>query len=68
MLTTAAPRETGWWRRALAAGIAAADSPRTPLLVNLAGSLFLVNVLWFYNDRYVLILLPIVVALALAGR
>ncbi len=41
---------------------------RTPLLAYLAVHLVLVNVLWMYSDRYLLVLLPVVVALALAGR
>jgi Dolichyl-phosphate-mannose-protein mannosyltransferase len=57
-----------WGRRVITASIDAAESARTPLLVYLAGYLVLVNLLWFYNDRYVLILLPVLVALALAGR
>lgn len=40
---------------------------RAPLVVYLAGYLLLANVLWMYNDRYLIVLLPILVALAL-GR
>ncbi len=48
------------------AGIAV--TPRTPLVVYLAGYLLLANVLWMYNDRYLLVLLPVVAALALGQR
>ncbi len=50
---------------------ALADGPwpaRTPLVVYGVAYLALVNVLWFYNDRYVLVLLPIAVALVLGQR
>jgi hypothetical protein len=40
---------------------------RAPLGIYLAGYLLLANVLWMYNDRYLIVLLPILVALAL-GR
>jgi hypothetical protein len=40
---------------------------RAPLVIYLAGYLALANVLWMYNDRYLIVLLPILVALAL-GR
>jgi 4-amino-4-deoxy-L-arabinose transferase-like glycosyltransferase len=40
-------------------------TPRTPILVYFAAYIGLVNVLWFYNDRYMLILLPVLVVLAL---
>ncbi|MGE0122817.1 MAG: ArnT family glycosyltransferase [Vicinamibacterales bacterium] len=46
---------------------AALGDPRAPLLTYLAAYVVLVNVLWFFNDRYVLVLLPVLVALAL-GR
>lgn len=42
-------------------------SPRTPLVIYLIAYLFLANALWLYNDRYLIVLLPVVVALAL-GR
>jgi hypothetical protein len=38
---------------------------RTPLVVYLIAYLLLANVLWMYNDRYLIVLLPIIVALAL---
>jgi hypothetical protein len=47
---------------------AMAVTPRTPLVVYLAGYLLLANVLWMYNDRYLLVLLPVVAALALGRR
>jgi hypothetical protein len=40
---------------------------RAPLVIYMAGYLLLANVLWMYNDRYLIVLLPILVALAL-GR
>ena len=55
-------------RRATAALVDQLRSSRGPLVVYLAAYLVLVNVLWFYNDRYVLVLLPLVVALALGHR
>jgi hypothetical protein len=59
-------------RRAVDAVRTIPITTRTPLVVYLAGYLLLVNVLWMYNDRYVLVLVPIVAALALgwcgAGR
>ena len=44
-----------------------ATTPAHPLVIYLAGYLLLANVLWMYNDRYLIVLLPILVALAL-GR
>lgn len=41
--------------------------PRTPLLVYLIAYLALVNVLWFFNDRYVLVLLPVAIVLGLSS-
>jgi hypothetical protein len=41
---------------------------RTPLVVYLIAYLLLANVLWMYNDRYLIVLLPIIVALALGVR
>jgi len=43
-------------------------TPRTPLVVYLVAYLLLANVLWMYNDRYLIVALPIVVALALGVR
>ncbi len=40
---------------------------RAPLIIYSAGYLLLANVLWMYNDRSLIVLLPILVALAL-GR
>ena len=66
------PGRTGPWaslaRRATTALVDQVRSSRGPLVVYLAAYLVLVNVLWFYNDRYVLVLLPLVVALALGQR
>jgi hypothetical protein len=39
-----------------------------PLVIYLIAYLVLANVLWMYNDRYLIVLLPVVVALALGGR
>ena len=39
-----------------------------PLVIYLIAYLLLANVLWMYNDRYLIVLLPVVVALALGGR
>ena len=52
-------------RQALDAVSAIPITTRTPLVVYLVGYLLVVNVLWMYNDRYLLVLLPIVAALAL---
>jgi hypothetical protein len=41
---------------------------RTPLVIYLVGYLLLANVLWMYNDRYLIVLVPIIVALALGVR
>lgn len=40
---------------------------RTPVLVYLAAYIALINILWFYNDRYALVLLPLLVVVALSG-
>ena len=45
-----------------------AMTPRMPLVIYLIAYLLIANVLWFYNDRYLIVLLPVVVALALGGR
>ncbi len=55
-------------RRLLDAANSFAMTPRMPLLIYLVAYLFIANVLWMYNDRYLIVLLPIVVALALGGR
>lgn len=57
----------GIGRRCLEGAKAMAARPGAPLVMYLLGYLALVNVLWFYNDRYFLVLLPVVAALAL-GR
>lgn len=41
---------------------------RTPLVIYLLAYLVIANLLWMYNDRYLIVLLPIVVALALGER
>jgi hypothetical protein len=41
---------------------------RTPILVYLVAYLMVANILWMYNDRYLIVLLPLVVALALGER
>ena len=38
---------------------------RMPLVIYLIAYLLLANVLWMYSDRYLIVLLPVVVALAL---
>ncbi len=58
---------SGVVRRWFEGARAMAVSPSAPLVLYLLGYMALVNVLWFYNDRYFLVLLPVVVALAL-GR
>ena len=55
-------------RRFLDAANTIALTPRTPLVIYLIAYLFLANTLWLYNDRYLIVLLPVVVALALGGR
>ncbi len=55
-------------RRLLDAANAIAMTPRMPLVIYLIAYLGIANVLWFYNDRYLIVLLPVVVALALGGR
>ena len=47
---------------------AISTTPRIPLVIYLIAYLVLANVLWMYNDRYLIVLLPVVVALALGGR
>jgi hypothetical protein len=56
------------FRRLLDAANTFAISPRMPLVIYLLAYLLIANVLWFYNDRYLIVLLPVVVALALGGR
>jgi hypothetical protein len=41
---------------------------RTPLVIYLVAYLVLANILWMYNDRYLIVLLPVIVALALGVR
>ncbi|HVQ14589.1 MAG TPA: hypothetical protein VMS40_13400, partial [Vicinamibacterales bacterium] len=55
-------------RRRLDAAKTIAMTPRMPLVIYLIAYLLIANVLWFYNDRYLIVLLPVVVALALGGR
>jgi 4-amino-4-deoxy-L-arabinose transferase-like glycosyltransferase len=56
------------FRRLLDAVNAIAMTPRMPLVVYLIAYLLVANVLWMYNDRYLIVLLPVVVGLALGGR
>jgi hypothetical protein len=60
------------WRpvvhRLLDAAKTIATTPRMPLVIYLIAYLLIANVLWFYNDRYLIVLLPVLVALALGGR
>jgi 4-amino-4-deoxy-L-arabinose transferase-like glycosyltransferase len=50
------------------AGTTILTTPRMPLVIYLIAYLLIANVLWFYNDRYLIVLLPVAVALALGGR
>jgi hypothetical protein len=61
---------TGWpvLRRLLNAASTISMTPRMPLVIYLAAYLLVANVLWMYNDRYLIVLLPVAVALALGGR
>jgi hypothetical protein len=69
---SARARTTSEWRPAFRRLLDAANtismSPRMPLVIYLVAYLLLANVLWLYNDRYLIVLLPVVVALALGGR
>ncbi len=56
------------FRRLLDAVNAISMTPRIPLVIYLIAYVLVANVLWMYNDRYLIVLLPIVVALALGGR
>ena len=56
------------FRRLLDAVNTISMTPRMPLVIYLIAYLLLANVLWMYNDRYLIVLLPVVVALALGGR
>jgi hypothetical protein len=56
------------FRRLLDAAKTISMSPRMPLVIYLIAYLVLANVLWMYNDRYLIVLLPVVVALALGWR
>ncbi len=55
-------------RETVAAVASCRFSARAPLIVYLAMYIGLINVLWFYNDRYALITLPVLMALALGRR
>lgn len=55
-------------RRLLDTARSIAIAPRAPLVIYLIAYLVLANALWLYNDRYLIVLLPVVVALALGGR
>ena len=54
-------------RRLLDAANTFSTTPRMPLVIYLIAYLLVANVLWMYNDRYLIVLLPVVVALALGG-
>ena len=56
------------FRRLLHAANTLSMTPRMPLVIYLIAYLLIANVLWMYNDRYLIVLLPVVVALALGGR
>jgi hypothetical protein len=56
------------FRRLLDAVNAIEMTPRIPLVIYLIAYLLVANVLWMYNDRYLIVLLPVVVALALGRR
>ena len=56
------------FRQLLDAATTLSMSLRMPLVIYLIAYLVLANMLWFYNDRYLIVLLPVVVALALGGR
>ena len=56
------------FRRLLDAANTISTTPRMPLVIYLIAYLLVANVLWMYNDRYLIVLLPVVVALALGGR
>jgi 4-amino-4-deoxy-L-arabinose transferase-like glycosyltransferase len=66
-----APTASAWrlvFHRLLDAANTPSMTPRMPLVVYLIAYLLIANVLWMYNDRYLIVLLPVVVALALGGR
>ncbi len=44
-----------------------AVTPHTPVQVYLFAYIALINILWFYNDRYALVLLPLLVVVALSA-
>ena len=52
-------RGSGWL---LDAAKTISMTPRMPLVIYLIAYLLIANVLWFYNDRYLIVLLPVVVA------
>jgi hypothetical protein len=56
------------FRRLLDALNTISMTPRMPLVIYLIAYLLVANVLWMYNDRYLIVLLPVVVALALGRR
>ena len=56
------------FRRLLDAVNTISMTPSMPLVIYLIAYLLVANVLWMYNDRYLIVLLPVVVALALGGR
>ena len=56
------------FRRLLDAMNTLSMTPRIPLVIYLIAYLLVANVLWMYNDRYLIVLLPVAVALALGLR
>jgi len=63
-----APQRRGGFHRLLDAANTISMAPRMPLVVYLIAYILIANVLWMYNDRYLIVLLPVLVALALGGR
>jgi 4-amino-4-deoxy-L-arabinose transferase-like glycosyltransferase len=56
------------FRRLLDAVNTISMTPRMPLVIYLIAYLLVANVLWMYNDRYLIVLLPVIVAMALGAR
>jgi hypothetical protein len=56
------------FRRLLDAVNTISMTPRMPLVIYLIAYLLVANVLWMYNDRYLIVLLPVIVAVALGAR
>jgi hypothetical protein len=56
------------FRRLLDAVNTISMTPRMPLVIYLIAYLLVANVLWMYNDRCLIVLLPVIVAVALGAR